>query len=141
MHTCAAMFIAVSRNFLKLILWYSLLLIGFALSFSLIFHQDVAAGLDEPSNMIQMAFVDFPTYLLKVGVMATGELAYEELPFDAAPKISWVIFIAFLFFITIVLMNLLVGSAVSDIEEINSKVIKRGAWLLYSDAFQFNTRG
>ena len=52
----------------------------------------------------------------------SGELEYGDLPFDASPFTSRIIFLTFLFLITIVLLNLLNGMAVSDTQAIQSKV-------------------
>ena len=52
----------------------------------------------------------------------SGELEYGDLPVDASPFTSRIIFLTFLFLITIVLLNLLNGMAVSDTQAIQSKV-------------------
>ena len=52
--------------------------------------------------------------LTKSLAMFVGELEFSDIPFSGNP-ISTVLFIAFIFFIVVVLMNLLNGLAVSDI--------------------------
>lgn len=116
------MFTTVSFTFFLLLLWYSVLLIGFGLSFFLLFGADVSkTGADE-SDAKESAFVSIPTSLLKVVAMMTGELEYSDLPFATSPVTSRIIFLAFLFLITIVLLNLLNGLAVSDTQAIQCKV-------------------
>ena len=108
------MFTTVSLTFLRLLLWYSVLLIGFGLSFFLVFNPTKEA---KESNGFENVYGS----LLKVSAMMTGELEFGDLPFDANPLTSRFIFLAFLFFITIVLLNLLNGMAVSDTAAIQSK--------------------
>ena len=118
------MFTTVSTKFFYLLLWYSILLIGFALSFFLVFGPPAPPkkeGADEDGGG-GGGFADIPGSLLKVSAMMTGELEFGDLPFDANPWTSRLIFLAFLFLITIVLLNLLNGLAVSDTQAIQSKV-------------------
>lgn len=105
-------------TFLRLLLWYSVLLIGFGLSFFLIFGNIEETKTDGDNKD---AFANIPASLLKVSAMMTGELEFGDLPFDAHPFTSRLIFIAFLFLITIVLLNLLNGMAVSDTQAIQSE--------------------
>lgn len=115
------MFTTVSTKFFYLLLWYSILLIGFALSFFLVFGPP-APPKKEDEDAAGGGFADIPGSLLKVSAMMTGELEFGDLPFDANPWTSRLIFLAFLFLITIVLLNLLNGLAVSDTQAIQSKV-------------------
>nr|CAG4640615.1 EOG090X00QE [Eulimnadia texana] len=126
--TFIAMFTTVSKTFLRLLMWYSVLIIGFALSFFLLFHQHpvseatvVEMDKNDTANKEDI-FADVPAALLKVVVMMTGELEFSDLPFDNThPVISRAIFVSFVFLITIVLLNLLNGMAVSDTQAIQSK--------------------
>ena len=115
------MFTTVSKTFLRLLLWYSVLLIGFGLSFFLIFGNTAGSDETKADGDNKDAFVNIPASLLKVSAMMSGELEFGDLPFDAHPFTSRLIFIAFLFLITIVLLNLLNGMAVSDTQAIQSK--------------------
>ena len=115
------MFTTVSLTFLRLLTWYSVLLIGFGLSFFIVFGGEKPA--EDGKEAKESAFASIPVSLLKVVAMMTGELEYGDLPFDASPFISRFIFLAFLFLITIVLLNLLNGMAVSDTQAIQCKVI------------------
>lgn len=85
------------------------LVIGFALSFSIQFHS-----YDQ--------FADPWRALVKTTVMMMGEFEYADLFADDAtnvqglPAISRVTFLMFIILTSIVLMNLMVGLAVSDIQ-------------------------
>lgn len=105
---------------------YSILLVGFGISFFLVFQKNApetdpaaAAPEEEKSD----SFSNVATSLLKATVMMTGELEFSDLPFDENPATSRIIFLAFVFLITIVLLNLLNGMAVSDTQAIHSKAI------------------
>ncbi|GLG93347.1 Transient receptor potential channel pyrexia, partial [Gryllus bimaculatus] len=102
-----AMYTRVQREFLKLFAAYLCLLIGFTISFCVIFPAKAQFG---------NPFISF----MKVLVMMTGELEFDSIFFDdnptALPYSAHFIFIIFLLFATVVLMNLLVGIAVHDIQ-------------------------
>lgn len=115
-----AMFTSVQAQVFKLLLAYACLLVGFTASFCVIFPRS-------------KSFSSPHTGLIKVLVMMTGELDFEELFFPGEEDIgrpvdvgstSWILlqvsaqlsFVLFLLFVTIVLMNLLVGIAVHDIK-------------------------
>lgn len=137
------MFTTVSLTFFRLLLWYAALLLGFAFSF--VFLYDLCAN-SKGSNSTedhfiystedsQVTFMCIFHSLLKVLVMMTGEFDFGNMRFNSFPKssyniddqyhswISRLIFLAFLFLISIVLFSLLNAVAVSDIRDIRNKVL------------------
>lgn len=102
--TYIAMFTKVQKEFAKLLLAYSCLLIGFTVSFCTLFP----APKDFQNPIIG---------LIKILVMMTGELDINVLSeTDSSNFSAYITFILFIVFVTVVLMNLLVGIAVHDIE-------------------------
>lgn len=101
------MFAQVTRNFGKFLFTYMCLISAFSLSFGVLFHNH------DP-------FKYFLFRLLKTLVMMTGEMEYDDFFFDGEeilyPGTSHIILAMFLIFGTIILMNLLVGLAVNDIQ-------------------------
>ncbi|XP_072386530.1 transient receptor potential channel pyrexia-like isoform X2 [Diabrotica undecimpunctata] len=110
----ALMFSAVLQNVVKVLLAYVCLLVGFTLSFSVQFH-----------NFPQ--FSDPWRALVKTTVMMMGEFEYGDMfaEDEDSPKIlpatSRFIFLIFVILTSIVLMNLMVGVAVSDIQELHRR--------------------
>lgn len=107
------MFITVLTNVLKVLLSFCFLVIGFALSFVVLFN-----GID--------GFSDPWESLGRTTVMMTGEFDYTNL-FAASEKektekrveyTSRIVFALFIILAPIVLMNLMVGLAVSDIQSL-----------------------
>jgi len=104
----------VSLTFLSFMAGYIILLFAFALSFYILFKGNVQAN-----NSVSF---DSPfTSLMRTAIMFTGEFESSSLPFDTLPGTSHVIFLLFVFFVAIVLLNLLNGLAVGDTEEIRKK--------------------
>ncbi|CAL8143950.1 unnamed protein product [Orchesella dallaii] len=132
------MFVKISVNFCWSLIMYSCLLIGFAMSFSILFPA-------------KPRLRDLPLSMIQVLTMMIGELNYdglfhdvedgEDANVDTAAKndsikyslhhrfSGHVWYVTFIVFITLVLMNLLVGLAVNDIQGIRKNaeiyVIKR----------------
>lgn len=113
----------VSRNFLKLLGWYCVLIFGFALSFYTLFRTDIR-GINVAHDENPNFFLNFWTSTFKTILMLTGEFDAASIEFNTFPVISHVIFLVFVFMIPIVLFNLLNGLAVSDIQAIqaNAKI-------------------
>ncbi|XP_072765725.1 transient receptor potential cation channel subfamily A member 1 homolog [Anoplolepis gracilipes] len=103
----ALMFSTVLKNILKVLLAFGYLIVGFALSFAVLFH-----GNDQ--------FRDFWRAVVRTVVMMMGEYEYEEL-FTAEkstflPVTSRIVFFVFIMLASIVLINLMIGLAVNDIQ-------------------------
>ncbi|CAL4068320.1 unnamed protein product, partial [Meganyctiphanes norvegica] len=102
------MFAQVTKNFGKFLLAYSCLINAFSLSFGVLFPTH------KPLNALGIR-------LIKTIVMMTGEIEYDDWFFGDDHKVKYpvtshLVFLFFLMFVTIILMNLLVGLAVSDIQ-------------------------
>lgn len=101
------MFTKVAKNFAKFLLAYCCLLIAFGLSFGVLFNS-------------YPAFKSVPWTLLKTITMMSGELEFEDIFYGPVriqfPGTSHALFLAFVVLVTIILTNLLVGLAVSDIQ-------------------------
>ena len=113
------MFSLVAKNFGKFLLAYLCIINAFALSFGVLLDEDYA-------------FQHYLFRIIKVLAMMTGELEYDEIFGTAEVKYSittHLVFALFLLFGTIILMNLLVGLAVSDIQGLQkSAVLDRLVW-------------
>ena len=104
--TYVLMFTRVSKSIIKFMLAFSSLLIGFALSFMVLFYESPT-------------FKNFPSSLIKTLMMMIGEIEYGQLYNDLQmPTISLISIVFFLFLVCIVMANLLIGLAVSDIPEL-----------------------
>ncbi|KAH8303827.1 hypothetical protein KR018_008986, partial [Drosophila ironensis] len=101
------MFTKVAVNFGKFLLAYICLLVAFGLSFAVLFN-------DYP------AFENITWSFLKSITMMSGELEFEDIFYgDYAvkfPVTAHVIFLSFVLLVTVILTNLMVGLAVSDIQ-------------------------
>ncbi|CAG9860777.1 unnamed protein product [Phyllotreta striolata] len=106
------MFTTVAINFAKIMLAFFCLFLAYALSFGVIFTN-------------YPAFIDLKWVLLKVIIMMSGELEYEDVFFPEEeqykiryPYTAHIMYLSFVIFVTIILTNLIVGLAVSDIQEL-----------------------
>lgn len=102
------MFTTVAYNFSKFLCAYLCLLIGFGLSFGVLFAN-------------YSAFKSLHWGLLKTLIMMSGELEFEDIFYDKEMKIMYpytahIMFLAFVLLVTVILTNLMVGLAVSDIQ-------------------------
>lgn len=105
-----AMYIKVQKEFLKLFLAYTCLLFGFALSFCVIFPPKI--------NFNNPAYSFIQVIALMIGSVEYNDLILEkktpnEFMLEASAHIM---FLIFMLFVTIIMMNLLVGIAVRDIQ-------------------------
>jgi len=104
------MFRTVSFNFMRFLFPYLFLILAFALAFYTLFKDGNNTKFPDPGLS-----------LFKTIIMLTGEFDANDIPFISHPVWSHIVFILFVFFIAIVLFNLLNGLAVSDTAEILSK--------------------
>lgn len=108
------MYQKVQKEFAKLFLAYSCILIGFSLSFTVIF-----SNLETFSDPL-MSFITMATMMIgEVGIEDEIETAMVKGEFFMTFSVQ-IIYIFFVFFVTVVLMNLLVGIAVHDIQGLRS---------------------
>ena len=105
----STMFYKVVKTFTSFLAWYSLFIIAFAFSFYILLHNDIE---DNENTTNKEYFDDVGFTLIKTFTMFTGELDFNDIPFNS--PFSYGFFLFFLFLIVVVLMNLLNGLAVSD---------------------------
>jgi len=110
MSTGIEMFRTVSFNFVRFLFPYAFLILAFALAFYTLFKDGDDANFPDPGHSI-----------FKTVIMLTGEFNASDIPFVSHPVWSHIVFLLFVFFIAIVLFNLLNGLAVSDTAEILHK--------------------
>ncbi|XP_025072929.1 transient receptor potential channel pyrexia-like [Pogonomyrmex barbatus] len=104
------MFTQVSINFFKFLAAYVCLIIGFSLGFSVL-HKNYKS------------FANPLVSLLKTVIMMSGELEFEDIFFDEAAPVKYpgtahLMLLSFVILVTVILTNLMVGLAVSDIQEL-----------------------
>ncbi len=108
--TNVTMLTTVVATFLKFLLWYGMVVVAFGIAFYIMLHRDHANA--EPND--EYPFFDGAWMaLFKTSAMFVGELEFADLPFTDNP-VSRLVFLAFVFLVVVVLMNLLNGLAVSD---------------------------
>ncbi|CAK9822839.1 Transient receptor potential channel pyrexia [Anthophora retusa] len=104
------MFAQVSINFFKFFATYICLIIGFSLAFSVL-HKNYNS------------FNDALVALLKTIIMMSGELEFEDIFFNSKAPILYsgtahLMLLSFVILVTVILTNLMMGLAVSDIQEL-----------------------
>ena len=104
------MFTQVAINFFKFLGAYMCLIIGFSLGFSVLLDN-------------YKSFENPLVGLLKTIIMMSGELEFEDVFFDKDapilyPGTTHLMLLAFVVLVTIILANLMMGLAVSDIQEL-----------------------
>ncbi|CAH2985734.1 unnamed protein product [Chilo suppressalis] len=134
-----AMYQKVLTEFLKLLLAYICLLLGFAICFCVVFPNE-----EMFSNPL-MGFIS--TLSMMVGELNLNILINDPLADEDPPLVfelsSQIIFILFLMFVTIILMNLLVGIAVHDIQGLRktaglSKLVRQTKLILFVEMGMFS---
>jgi len=135
--TYISMFNRVSSNFIRFLTWYAMFIISFGLCFFIIFHRP-ETDKNEKGEQINEYFVNPADSLLKTIVMSlTGEIEFENIDFSL--DIGKVMFLLWIFFIMLVLVNLLNGLAVSDIsiiqrEAVIGSIISRVGMITYIES-------
>ena len=121
------MFTKVLSTYFYIILSYVPFLIAFSFVFSLIFNSQSDDGTNGTSNSSNTACPQEEEYdhfgtifdsIIRTSVMLTGEFNYPDIPMKH--WLGRLIFVIFLFLMVIVIMNLLNGLAVSDIQKIQN---------------------
>ena len=122
------MFYKVLTSFFFFLLWYIFFIIAFGLGFYIMLHKDVKAAdggngtvttenVEEEEEGLQEFFNSPFLSFVKTCTMFVGELEFSDIPIDRSDPLmhlSYTFFLAFVFLIVVVLMNLLNGLAVSD---------------------------
>lgn len=107
------MFYKVTTTFIMFLVWYSLFIIAFSLGFYILLHRD-----DDDDTIDKDAADYYPFFdtldlsVVKTFTMFVGELEFGDLPIET--PVGYLFFLAFIFLIVVVMMNLLNGLAVSD---------------------------
>lgn len=134
----------VTWSFLRSLSLYAIILVAFSLSFFILLHDNKSETKKQPTNNSPYSpynqppeannkksdsdedddgglnrFSNLGLSIIKTVVMSTGEFDASSIDFDVNPW-SYIVFIAFLFIISTVLLNLLNGLAVSDTQAIKS---------------------
>ncbi|XP_017070205.2 transient receptor potential cation channel protein painless [Drosophila eugracilis] len=125
----------VSSSFVKSFALYSIFVLTFSLCFYILFGKpEVSEQLSTPDPSVSKKGEDegdFNTFtkpieaLIKTIVMLTGEFDAGDIKFTSI--YTYLIFLLFVFFMTIVLFNLLNGLAVSDTQVIKAQAELNGA--------------
>ena len=116
--TYITMFREVSFNFSKFLVWFIMLIIAFGLCFFIIFQRH--GEKDDAGEEMNAHFVTPELSLMKTIIISlTGEIEFEGIDFSS--EFSRIIFLVYVFFIMLVLVNLLNGLAVSDIAAIQKQ--------------------
>jgi ankyrin repeat protein len=133
-----AMYQKVLTEFLKLLLAYICLLLGFAICFCVVFPNE-----EMFSNPL-MSFISILSMMvgeLNLNILINDPLAEDPpLIFELS---SQIIFILFVMFVTIILMNLLVGISVHDIQGLRktaglSKLVRQTKLILFVEMGMFS---
>lgn len=104
--TYVLMFSRVAKSIIKFIAAFFSLIIGFSISFMVLFHN-------------KEAFRSFPLSLVKTLTMMIGEIEYSALLDDIEmPLMSCLFLVLFLFLVCVLMANLLIGLAVNDIPDL-----------------------
>merc|ERR1719431_632921 len=104
------MFYKVLNSFFFFLLWYSLFIIAFGMGFYIMLHDDsgkLSGGQDGSGK--NPYFNRTWLSLVKTSAMFVGELEFSDLPINPSTyegMLAYVFFLAFIFLVSVVLMNL-----------------------------------
>lgn len=117
----------VTWSFLKSLSLYAIILIAFSLSFFTLLHEEPTKTDSNTGNQQDddedgefNKFGNIGLAIMKTVVMSTGEFDVASINFKLN-EFSYFVFIVYLFIVSIVLLNLLNGLAVSDTQAIKSE--------------------
>ena len=117
------MFTTVAKNFFKFLAAYFCLLVAFALSFCVLFPNYQSFNVQAFSALVKVKLLSkllIFIFSLQTLVMMAGEIEYENFIYENGdaifPFTGHFMILLFVVLISIILMNLLVGLAVSDIQ-------------------------
>ncbi|XP_066969921.1 transient receptor potential channel pyrexia-like [Macrobrachium rosenbergii] len=99
------MFTRTAKSMLRFMMAFVTLLVGFAICFLVLFYMNDS-------------FSSFGRSIVKVLMMMIGEIDYASLVDDKTPVISIILLVVFLFLVSILMINLLIGVAVNDISNL-----------------------
>ena len=117
--TYISMFSKISFNFTKFLSLFLCIIIAFGLCFFILFHHPPGAK-NADGEDINPYFETPSKALMKTIIMSlTGEIEFESIEFSTG--LGTIVFLLFVFFIMLVLVNLLNGLAVSDIAVIQKE--------------------
>ncbi|XP_076392292.1 transient receptor potential channel pyrexia isoform X2 [Megachile rotundata] len=129
------MFTQVSINFFKFLGAYICLIIGFSLGFSVL-HKNYKS------------FTNPLVGLLKTIIMMSGELEFEDVFFDDDAPILYsgtahLMLLSFVILVTVILTNLMMGLAVSDIQELRrcaglDRLVRRAELVAHLESMLFS---
>lgn len=129
------MFTQVSINFFKFLGAYMCLIIGFSLGFCVL-HKNYKS------------FNNPLVGLLKTIIMMSGELEFEDVFFDEDASILYsgtahLMLLSFVILVTVILTNLMMGLAVSDIQELRrcaglDRLVRRAELVAHLESMLFS---
>ena len=129
------MFTQVAINFFKFLGAYLCLIIGFSLGFSVL-HKNYKS------------FENPLVGLLKTIIMLSGEIEFEDVFFDDDAPILYsgtahLMLLAFVILVTVILANLMMGLAVSDIQELRQsagldRLVRRAELVAHLESLLFS---
>ena len=122
----------VTLNYIKFLFWYLPLILAFSFSFFVLYHKENTSEWKNGTYYVNSAsgnyfvkenksdvYDSLPTSLIKTAVMMIGEFDASNIFFDTDNE-GYFVFLFFVFMMSIVLMNLLNGLAVSDTQAIKN---------------------